>query len=408
MAGETPYFVSVIIDNYNYGRFLRTAVDSALTQTYDHVEVIVVDDGSTDDSREIIASYGSRIIPVLKPNGGQASAFDAGLQISCGSIICFLDADDALFPTVIEEVVRCFRAVPDLVKVHWPLLGIDAYGEETGVITPRDELPRGDLRDFIVEQGPGNQLWTPTSGNAFARWFIEKIFPIIDIRRDVSTFLDLYVCSLAPLFGPIERIVQPHGLYRMHGENDSARGSFDYWLHRELARWEHCFDVATQCCRIMDIAIDRRTWERNSWCHRLRSVAQEIEKIVPQGDRFILVDEDQLEFRKGGNEQNMMPFLERDGQYWGRPADDETAIYELERLRKAGATYIAFAWPAFWWLDFYSGFRDYLRSTFACVHENALLVIFDFQAGPHAFLDGTTNKQPPVFDLRGDRCIADS
>jgi len=71
--------VSIIIDNYNYGRFLGEAIDSALAQTYPHVEVIVVDDGSTDNSREVIAKYGDRIIPVLKENGGQASAFNAGL-----------------------------------------------------------------------------------------------------------------------------------------------------------------------------------------------------------------------------------------------------------------------------------------------------------------------------------------
>ena len=380
MVAETAYFVSIIIDNYNYGRFLREAIDSTLAQTYDRVEVIVVDDGSTDDSREIIADYGTRIIPVLKQNGGQASAFDAGLQISRGSIICFLDADDALFPTVIEEVVHCFESAPDLVKVHWPLLGIDAHGRETGVVTPRDELPRGNLRDIVVQQGPGNQLWTPTSGNAFARWFIEKIFPIIDVRREVSTFLDLYLCSLAPLFGPIDRIARPRGLYRMHGENDSARGSFDDWLSRELARWEHCFDVAAQCCRMMDIAIDRGAWAETSWCHRLRSVALEIEKTVPSGDRLILVDEDQLEFRKGGNEQRMIPFLERDGQYWGRPADDETAIHELERLRKAGAKHIVFAWPAFWWLDYYSKFEQHVRARYARVFHNDRLIIYNLKS----------------------------
>jgi glycosyltransferase involved in cell wall biosynthesis len=67
--------VSVIINNYNYGRFLGEAIDSVLNQTYQRTETIVVDDGSTDNSREIIAGYGDRIIPVLKANGGQNSGF---------------------------------------------------------------------------------------------------------------------------------------------------------------------------------------------------------------------------------------------------------------------------------------------------------------------------------------------
>ncbi len=62
--------VSIIINNYNYGRFLKEAIDSALNQTYSNTEVIVVDDGSTDNSHEIIAEYGKQIIPILKENRG--------------------------------------------------------------------------------------------------------------------------------------------------------------------------------------------------------------------------------------------------------------------------------------------------------------------------------------------------
>ena len=66
-----PMRASVIVTSYNYGRFLRTAIDSALAQTYP-AEVIVVDDGSTDESRQIIESYGSRIVSLFKSNGGRA------------------------------------------------------------------------------------------------------------------------------------------------------------------------------------------------------------------------------------------------------------------------------------------------------------------------------------------------
>ena len=92
---------SIIINNYNYGRFLADAIDSALSQTYPHVEVIVVDDGSTDSSRVIIGRYGDRITAVLKENGGQASAFNAGFRVSLGETIVFLDADDILHSTTL-------------------------------------------------------------------------------------------------------------------------------------------------------------------------------------------------------------------------------------------------------------------------------------------------------------------
>src|SRR2546422_9955025 len=106
---------TIIVNNYNYGRFLREAVDSALNQTYRNTEVIVVDDGSTDGSPEIIASYGDRIIPVLKQNGGQNSALNAGFSLSRGDVILFLDSDDVLVPTAVEAALEAL-AEPDVVR----------------------------------------------------------------------------------------------------------------------------------------------------------------------------------------------------------------------------------------------------------------------------------------------------
>ena len=74
-----------------------------------------------------------------------------------------------------------------------------------------------------------------------------------------------------------------------------------------------------------------------------------------------------------------IPFLERNGQYWGNPRDDENAIEELERLREAGAQFIVFAWSTFWWLEYYAGLRQCLRTRFPCVLENDSLVMFDLR-----------------------------
>lgn len=106
---KTETLVSILINNYNYGRFLPNAIDSALKQTYPNIEVVVVDDGSTDNSREVINSYIDQIIPVFKNNGGQASAINAGFAASKGEIICFLDADDIFLPDKVSEVVNMFQ-----------------------------------------------------------------------------------------------------------------------------------------------------------------------------------------------------------------------------------------------------------------------------------------------------------
>jgi SAM-dependent methyltransferase len=116
------------------------------------------------------------------------------------------------------------------------------------------------------------------------------------------------------------------------------------------------------------------------WGERLRSAAQELAALVPAGNAFILVDEGQWDVAEYIAGRRCIPFLERDGEYWGAPDDDETAIGELERLRRAGAGFLAFGWPAFWWLDYYAGFQRHLRQQFPCVLENDRLIVFDLRS----------------------------
>ena len=101
-------FVSVVINNYNYERFVGDAISSALNQTYAPMEVIVVDDGSSDGSRSVIEGFAREIVIVSKSNGGQASAFNAGFAKSSGEIICLLDADDVLLPNKVEKIVDAY------------------------------------------------------------------------------------------------------------------------------------------------------------------------------------------------------------------------------------------------------------------------------------------------------------
>src|SRR5688572_17078614 len=128
LENELP-LVSIIISSYNYAPFLNAAIDSALQQNYSNKEVIVVDDGSKDNSPEIIESYNNRIIPILKENKGQASALNAGFKASKGSIIIFLDSDDILYPDAVTDVVPYFQN-GDVVKVHWLLDEIDVDGRK--------------------------------------------------------------------------------------------------------------------------------------------------------------------------------------------------------------------------------------------------------------------------------------
>ena len=113
------------------------------------------------------------------------------------------------------------------------------------------------------------------------------------------------------------------------------------------------------------------------WCERLTTFQKSLVESIPEGAKFILADEEQTGAEFIGCQA--VPFLEKDGVYCGPPPDDETAVSELERLRHQGASYIALAWPAFWWLDYYAGFHQYLREQFRCILQNDSLIIFDLR-----------------------------
>lgn len=107
------------------------------------------------------------------------------------------------------------------------------------------------------------------------------------------------------------------------------------------------------------------------------SIAEEICKVIPDECKFILVDDATLLSSPQLSHRDLFPFLEHEGAYWGSPPDSETAIEELERLLWAGARYIVFCEPSFWWLDYYNEFESYLRSHYHCVSEGQKLILFD-------------------------------
>ncbi len=210
---------SIIINNYNYAEYLGKAIDSALNQSYPNIEVIVVDDGSTDASSEVIKKYGDRITAQIKENGGQASAINAGYKLSSGEILIFLDADDELLPDAVREVHKIFLAHPGVVKAQFRLQVIDGDGNNFGGFLPpkRWEQPHGDIKDVLIRDR--TYVHPPTSGNAFRRSVVEELMPIpeqIYSRAPLS-----YLVYLVGLYGDIESIDVALGKYRMHGSNVS-------------------------------------------------------------------------------------------------------------------------------------------------------------------------------------------
>ncbi|NER20878.1 MAG: glycosyltransferase [Symploca sp. SIO1B1] len=219
----TP-LVSIAINNYNYGRFLPEAIDSALNQTYSPIEVIVVDDGSTDNSREVIASYGDKIIPVLKSNGGQASAFNAGFATSQGEIICFLDSDDTCLPEKVAEIVQALNDRQDLGWCFHPLQQVDDKGKPLPQENPyQGEVKEYDLRAHIRGGKLKDRLANlpSTSGLSFTRSHLQQILPMPEAKR--IGLNDGYLEFTSIALNPGLILDKPLGQYRIHGANAYVR-----------------------------------------------------------------------------------------------------------------------------------------------------------------------------------------
>ena len=121
--------VSIVIANYNYGRFLGEAIQSALDQSHPEVEVILVDDGSSDDSLEVAARYPIQVHALV--NGGVSAARNFGASRSRGAFLLFLDADDRLEPQAVAVMVAALAAAPERVAYAYPQYR--RFGDQDGV-----------------------------------------------------------------------------------------------------------------------------------------------------------------------------------------------------------------------------------------------------------------------------------
>jgi len=211
----SPPLVSVVVNNFNYARFLRQSVESALAQTHPRLEVVVVDDASTDGSAEVIRSYGARIVPVIQEhNGGQGAALTAGFAVSHGDLVMFLDADDWLYPHAAATVAAAWR--PGTAVVQYRLHLVDAKGAVIDLYpAPEIAFDSGAVTRRLL--ATGRYQGTVTSGNAFAREALSAIMPVP--AADFRISADGYLVTVAPLHGAVTSIEEPLGAYRQHGTN---------------------------------------------------------------------------------------------------------------------------------------------------------------------------------------------
>ena len=207
-------FVTVLIDAYNYGQYIEEAVDSALGQEFprEQREIVVVDDGSTDDTEERLRKYGDAIRYLRKPNGGQASAFNHGFENSRGEIVALLDADDVWLPGKLRRVCETFEKNPEAGMVY----------HRTHLWRDGEQLEDDNYFADISGRVPENRAallrypMVGTSCLAFQRSALNELLPVPEELRSQA---DAYLTGLIIFVAPVHALPEFLAKYRLHGTN---------------------------------------------------------------------------------------------------------------------------------------------------------------------------------------------
>lgn len=396
--------VTVAILTYNRAGLLKGCIESVLAQDYSDLRVVVLDNASSDHTEAVVLSFAEQDRRVTyirhETNIGIVRNYNSAIKVNSSPYLSILPDDDVMLPGFIHESVLALDehpsagfslALADFIDINGALLDLqyDVGDMPDGLINGMDYIDlclawRGCSiysanvlmrATALAEVGSFDSPHTRHMTDSNLIFRLAARFDIVFIRQKL-----------------VHIRVHPEQESQIHWRSAGGTGQFgvaaetidaiayllqsdraqDGAYRRQLA--ERLLAVNARQSESIHDLIPNLYW---TWNERLQMATQEVEALIPPGETFILVDQEQ--WGQVVAQRHAIPFLERDGQYWGPPPDDETAIREIERLRRAGANFIVFGWPAFWWLYKYSELHCHLCSKFRCVLKNSRLVVFDLR-----------------------------
>jgi glycosyl transferase family 2 len=239
----TKPFVSILIDTYNHEKFIEQAIISALEQDFPTAEreIIVVDDGSSDGTPEIVRKFEPQVRLIRKPNGGQASAFNAGIPECKGEIVSFLDGDDWWALNKVRLAVDELEKNPELGAVGHGQYEVYADGRPVGVVVPEkntllhlQDLPTAVLFTHL-------RCFLGTTKMTIRKKLLDQILPF---PEELVIEADEYMFTLAPALAPALVLDKPLFYYRFHEGNHFQYSEKD---NKKTRRKQRVLEVLQQC-----------------------------------------------------------------------------------------------------------------------------------------------------------------
>lgn len=208
--------VSVLVNTYNHERFIAQAIQSVLDQDFpaDQIELIVVDDGSTDSTAQILQRFLPRIHYIHKQNGGQVSAFNAGVAEAHGEIIAFLDGDDLWARNKLSSVLAAFQKNPVIACVGHAYYEVDENGSILSTIIPTSDRLRLE-NPRVAQLSSSLRVFLGTSRLAMRRTVLDRTLPV----PPGLPFFDNFIFSQAVAISGAILLLDPLCYYRLHSQN---------------------------------------------------------------------------------------------------------------------------------------------------------------------------------------------
>ncbi len=417
--------VSIGFPAYNGENFIREAIESILNQTFTDFELIISDNASTDQTESICRAYQAQDNRVKyfrnDYNMGASANYTKVFQLATGQYFKWAAHDDVCQPEFLERCVEVLERDPSVILCYARTITIDADRQ------PRKQWAARPAFSSTVPVKRYQEVFEPLE--TFPIWGVIRT----EILRKTPllgnyTSHDLPLLAELSLYGKFHEIPEFLFLSREHPQrsvraydfnnpyqaidwydpNQANKLIFPAWrllteqlaavkrpplkfserlpCYQQVARWaienrkNLWRDIAVASQYLPIVGESLKKWREKrleiSWSQQSHRILDSITSEIPSGEIFILIDENSLDTTIF-SQWKVLPFLEKDGAYYGLPADDNIAIRELKRLKESGASFVVLIASSFWWLDHYTKFSEYLNQSFHRTISNNQVIVYD-------------------------------